>query len=314
MSKTDIKRIGILGAGTIGSSWAAFFAGKGLHVRYYDSVPETMERAHAKIRAGLEFLRANDLADEEDCAEGDRHLEPADGIETLVQDADLIQESATEDYGVKNEVLAAADAHSPSTAIIASSSSGLLMTELQKVMARPERALIAHPFNPPHLVPLVELVPGEQTSPETLDRAHGFYEALGKIPVQLKKEVPGHIANRLAGALWREALDLVASGVASVEDVDKALHAGPGLRWALMGQHLIYHLGGGEGGYQHFFDHIGKTFEAYWRTMPSWTQIPEEARQAAIEGVEESLHGRSIAEISAWRDEKLVKLVKAIYG
>lgn len=313
MNNTDIKRIGILGAGTIGSSWAAFFAGKGLHVRYFDSVPETMASAHAKIQDGLGFLRANELADEEDCAEGERHLEPVEGIEALVKDADLIQESATEDYGVKNEVLSVADAHSPPTAIIASSSSGLLMTEMQKVMSRPERALIAHPFNPPHLVPLVELVPGEQTSPETLDRAQGFYEALGKIPVQLKKEVPGHIANRLAAALWREALDLVASGVASVEDVDKALYAGPGLRWALMGQHLIYHLGGGQGGYQYFIDHIGKTFEAYWRTMPDWTQIPEETRQAAIDGVEDSLHGRSIAEISAWRNEKLVKLVKAIY-
>jgi 3-hydroxyacyl-CoA dehydrogenase len=200
---------------------------------------------------------------------------------------------------------------SPST-IIASSSSGLLMTEIQQVMNYPQRSLIAHPFNPPHLIPLVELVPGKQTDPEIIKTMYDFYQGLGKIPVVLKKEVPGHIANRLAVALWREAIELVATGVASVEDVDKALYAGPGIRWALMGQHLIYHLGGGEGGYEYFIDHIGREFEKY--QMASWTKIPEDARKAIIAGVKDSLGGRSVSELAQWRDEKLVELLKVIYG
>ena len=140
------------------------------------------------------------------------------------------------------------------------------------------------------------------------------YQGLGKIPVVLKKEVLGHIANRLAAALWREAIDLVATGVASVEDVDKALYAGPGIRWALMGQHLIYHLGGGDGGYEYFINHIGKAFEKYWQGMASWTEIPEDAKEAIISGVKDSLGGQSLSKLTQWRDEKLVKLLKVIYG
>jgi 3-hydroxyacyl-CoA dehydrogenase len=187
------------------------------------------------------------------------------------------------------------------------------MTELQKVMKHPRRSLIAHPFNPPHLVPLVELVPGSETDPEIIRKLYDFYRGLGKIPVVLKKEVPGHIANRLATALWREAIDLVASGVASVEDVDKALYAGPGIRWAFMGQHLIYHLGGGEGGYEHFIEHLGKGIELNWKSMATWTEIPAEAREAVVRGMNDFLGEREMPDLTRWRDEKLVKILKAVY-
>ncbi|MCX5820566.1 MAG: 3-hydroxyacyl-CoA dehydrogenase NAD-binding domain-containing protein, partial [Deltaproteobacteria bacterium] len=174
--------------------------------------------------------------------------------------------------------------------------------------------LIAHPFNPPHLVPLVELVPGQKTDPAVMERVKRFFEGLGKIPVVLKREVPGHIANRLAAALWREAIDLVIQGVASVEDVDKALYAGPGIRWALMGQHQIYHLGGGEGGYGYFIDHIGKAFGAYWKEMATWSEISPESRKRLVEGVKQAMGERDAAEIARWRDEKIVGLLKVIYG
>jgi 3-hydroxyacyl-CoA dehydrogenase len=196
--------------------------------------------------------------------------------------------------------------------VLASSSSGLLMSEIQKATARPERCLIAHPFNPPYLVPLVELVPGKSTAPETIIETKQFFESLGKTPVVLNKETPGHIANRLAAALWREAIDLVLKGVASVEDVDKAVSAGPGLRWAIMGQHMIYHLGGGQGGLAAFIDHLTPALEMWWNDLADWKMFPSEAREQLLAGVDEEMAGRDLSEVMRWRDEKLVQVLKAL--
>ena len=181
-------------------------------------------------------------------------------------------------------------------------------------MEHPERSLIAHPFNPPHLIPLVELVPGERTDPETLTETKAFFESLGKVPVVLRKEVPGHVANRLQAAVWREAIDLVLKGVASVADVDKALAAGPGIRWALLGPHMIFHLGGGPGGIKHFIDHIGSAWDDVWTDMASWTSLPGGTTDALVSGVQEEAGDRPPQEIAQWRDEKVVQLLKAIYG
>lgn len=313
MNETKFERVGILGTGTIGISWVSFYASKGMEVKLFDTNSDSLDRSLTKIKENFEHLQKSGLADKKAIEEAQKNLKPVNSIADLVENVEFVHESTSENYDVKKEVFFLMDKFSSSSTIIASSSSGLLMTEIQKVMKNPQRSLIAHPFNPPHLVPLVELVPGKQTNPEIIKIIYGFYRGLGKIPVILKKEVPGHIANRLAAALWREAIDLVASGVASVEDVDKAVYAGPGIRWAFMGQHLIYHLGGGEGGYEHFIGHIGKAFEEYWKGMASWTKIPEEAKRAVISGVNDSLRGRSLSDLNAWRDEKLVKILKAIY-
>ena len=187
------------------------------------------------------------------------------------------------------------------------------MTEIQKVTHHPGRCLIAHPFNPPHLIPLVELVPGEATDPATVAIMKDFYHELGKVPIVLKKAVPGHIANRLALALWREAVDLVVRGIASVEDVDKAVCAGPGLRWALMGPHMIYHLGGGEGGMDHFLDHFGPSFKTWWENMAAWTTLPPETKKVLVDGLKKEMGDRSMIDITSWRDEKLSALLKLIY-
>jgi carnitine 3-dehydrogenase len=226
----------------------------------------------------------------------------------------LIQESIAERLDIKRDAHQLIEQHAPSTAIIASSTSGLLASEMQKALKHPERFLIAHPFNPPHLVPLVELVSGPQTSAETLKNTYDFYTRLGKIPVVLNKEVPGHLANRLAAAVWREAIHLVASGVASLEDVDKALYAGPGLRWAFMGQHMVYHLGGGAGGYPAFFKHLGPAAETWIRDLASWDRIPETAQKEVLSQIDGATHGRSVAELERWRDEKLASLVRALYA
>ena len=306
-------RVGILGTGTIGASWAAFYASQGMKVKLFDINPENLNKGLTKTIQYLNDLQKFDLADKKIIQEAQGKIQTVNCVVELVKDVGLVHESVLENYDVKKEVFALIDGLSSPSTIIASSSSGLLLTEIQKVMNYPQRSLIAHPFNPPHLIPLVELVPGKQTDSEIIKTMYDFYQELGKIPVVLKKEVPGHIANRLAAALWREAIDLVATGVASVEDIDKALYAGPGIRWALMGQHLTYHLGGGEGGYEYFINHIGKAFEEYWQEMASWDEIPDDAKEAIISGVTDSLSGQSLSDLTQWRDEKLVELLKVIY-
>jgi len=198
--------------------------------------------------------------------------------------------------------------------ILAGSSSGLLISKLQEGMERPERSLIAHPFNPPHLIPLVELVPGERTDRAIVSEVSAFFERLGKAPVTLKREVPGHIANRLQAAVWREAIDLVLKGVASVADVDRALHAGPGLRWALLGAHMVFHLGGGKGGIEYFVDHIGASWQALWEDMACWTALPADTSDALARGISDEMAGRTQQDVQKWRDEKVAALLQVIYG
>jgi 3-hydroxyacyl-CoA dehydrogenase len=311
MSTSAIRHVAVIGCGTIGASWAAFYALRGLRVTLFDAQPQTHATAEARARQAIASTAALGLATPEQQRAATLH--PCATLAEAVAGADLVQESVLETYPVKHAVLAELDAATRPDCLIASSSSGLLISELQRPMARPRRAFIAHPFNPPHLVPLVELVGGRQTDPAVIEQARAFYAAHGKVPVVLHQEVPGHIANRLAAALWREAIELVAQGVASVEDVDRALCAGPGLRWAIMGQHMIYHLGGGPGGYGHFIDHIGKAFEEYWRTMPTWTSIPPAAREAIVAGVHDATAGRAAADLIAERDRKLAALLQQLY-
>jgi 3-hydroxyacyl-CoA dehydrogenase len=314
MNEKQIQTIGIIGTGTIGSSWATFFAAKGMRVRMFDVSPDIVGQGIGKVYENLEALVLYGILEKELLNTIKGNIAPAENITAFLDGVDYVQESVAETYEVKGKAYAEMDRIASPRTILASSSSGLLMSEIQKRLSRPERCLIAHPFNPPHLVPLVELVPGHKTDPAIVERVKSFFEELGKIPVVLKLEVPGHIANRLAAALWREAIDLVIRGVASVEDVDKALYAGPGIRWALMGQHMIYHLGGGEGGYGYFIDHIGKAFGTYWREMASWSEISPESRERLVDGVRESMGGRNVAEIARWRDEKIIALLKVIYG
>ena len=308
-----IQSVGIVGTGVIGSSWAAFYASKGFEVKMYDIDPSFCHKGLSRAIEYVEVLREQGLLSENACRKAISDMTVVNDLNEAIKDVQLIQESAAETYEVKHQIFKAIDAETPPDVILASSSSGLLMTEIQKVTQHPQRCLIAHPFNPPHLIPLVELVPGDQTNDNTISKMKSFFEGLGKIPVVLKKEAPGHIANRLAAALWREATDIVLKGIASVEDVDKALFAGPGIRWALMGQHLIYHLGGGEGGIEYFIDHLGPAFEGWWKSMATWTSLPQEAKSILVEGVKEEIKGKNLTEVTQWRDEKLVKLLKVIY-
>ncbi|MCJ8329710.1 MAG: NAD-binding protein [Lentisphaeria bacterium] len=306
------KQIAILGAGTIGSSWASFFASKGLDVRVFDNDLKTRKKAEEHINEQLTAMHENGLITDDAFAKSQISYHIVDTLDTLLDGADYIQESVIEDYAIKDLVYREIESLIGAETIIASSSSGLLITKMQEALAKPGRSLIAHPFNPPHLIPLVELVAGEKTEPSTISDVKGFFEALGKTPVVLNKEVPGHIANRLAAALWREALALVDNDVASVEDVDKALSAGPGLRWALMGQHMIYDLNGGEGGYENFITGIGASFSEYWKTMDDWTEIPDSAKEKAVAGIADFYTDKTQADWLEWRDDKLMKILKIL--
>lgn len=311
MSSNGIQHIALVGTGLIGSAWAAFFAGRGLDVTLYDPDPAARDRGLHRARTQLAFLREHGLADR-NAATGNSAIRSAPSLADAVNEVQLVIESAPERYDVKTPLFEELDRLTAPDCILASSSSGLLMTQIQQSLAHPERTLIAHPFNPVHLIPLVELVGGEQTAPHVVQDIHDFLAGLGKTPVVLQKALPGHIGNRLQAAIWREAIQLVLDGVASVEDVDKALYCGPGLRWALMGQHLIFHLGGGEGGINAFCDHIGSSWSALWEDMANWTTLPADARAVLAEGVEVEMHGRSREELEAGRDRQLAALARIV--
>ena len=313
MDPEKIKKIGVIGAGTIGSSWATFFVMKGYHVKLQDINKEILARGIQRISSNVEFLAKRGLLEDGAVEPTLSRITETANLKEAVSDADYVQESTFESYDMKKRIFKEMDSACPSHAILASSSSGLLMTEIQEVTNKPERCIIAHPFNPPHLMPLVEIVPGKQTSERTARKVYDFFVRLGKVPVLLKKEVPGYIANRLSAALWREAIDLVNNDVATVEDVDKALSAGPGLRWALMGPHMTYHLGGGKGGIEYFVDHLGPAFESWWRSMDTWTSIPDSSVKKVVDGVKDEMGSRTLEDVVKWRDDKLIELLKIIY-
>ena len=186
-----------------------------------------------------------------------------------------------------------------------------MMTDLARDLRTPGRFLIGHPFNPPHLIPLVEVVGGERTAPDTVALAMAFYRAIGKHPIHLHKEAPGHLANRLQSALWREAVHAVAEGVASVADVDAAVAYGPGLRWAMMGPHLTFHLAGGEGGMAHFMEHLGPANEVWWRSLGQPVLTPQ-LQRTIIAGVADEAGGQEVPALAARRDALLVALLQTI--
>jgi 3-hydroxyacyl-CoA dehydrogenase len=311
----NIKKVAVIGAGTIGAGWATLFAVKGYDVNLYSRRAETRAKSIKTIESNLDFLAEKEMLSKDDVAQSFERIKEVAELPKAVKDVDYVQECVAEDYGIKKSIFAEADKFSPENTILASSSSGLKMTEIQQATSRPGKCIVAHPWNPPHLIPLVEIVPGEKTSDETIDVTLKLQTKLGKVAVVVKKEVPGYIGNRLAAALWREAIDLVERGVATVEDVDKALYAGPGIRWALMGTHLIYQLGGGKDGIGHFIDHLGRTtFKTIWEDMATWSYITDSTKTELIDGVKSEMGKREMDELVRWRDDKLIKLLKVIYN
>jgi 3-hydroxyacyl-CoA dehydrogenase len=301
-----IRRIAIIGTGVIGASWTALFLAKGLDVTATDIAPDAETSLRRFVRAAWPALERLGLAP----GASQSHLTFTPDMPAAVAAADFVQENGPERIDFKKKLYRQLDDLLPADVIIASSSSGLTMSEIQsECPSHPERCVIGHPFNPPHLVPLVEIVGGAKTSEATIQRATEFYTSLGKQPVRLRKEVPGHVANRLQAALAREVYHLVADEVVSVTDVDKALCWGPGLRWGIMGQVLLNHLGGGQGGIEHFFDQFTKPMTAWWKVLGSPELTPELQRKL-IDGLHAEVGARPIAELEAQRDEILLGLLE----
>ena len=303
--------VAVVGAGLTGGSWAGLYAAAGLEVRLYDVDAERLEAAVEHAAAAAGFLAGSGLADLRTAERGVDLLAATTELAEAVAGVQHVQECVREDLAIKREVFAAVAAAAPEDALICTSSSGLSISEIQTAAAHPERCLAAHPYNPPHLVPLVELAPGALTAPEALERAAAFYTAVGKVPVKLTRDLPGYLANRLSAALWREAVDLVLRGVATVDDVDKAVSYGPGLRWAAMGPHLLYDLGGGREGIRGHVEHLAAVKEGMLRDLADWTEFPPDTGAALEAGLVGEKGGRSYEELTAERDALLVAYLRA---
>jgi 3-hydroxyacyl-CoA dehydrogenase len=301
-----IRRIAIVGTGVIGASWTALFLAKGLHVSATDPAPGAETKLRAFVKSAWPALERMGLSP--GAAQSNLTF-TADLAESLVG-ADLVQENGPERLEFKQQLYGTLDALLPESAIIASSSSGLIMSEIQKGAAsHPERCVIAHPFNPPHLMPLLEIVGGAKTSEETILRTAEFFRSIGKETIRLHRELPGHVANRLQAAVAREAYYLVAEGVLSAADVDAALSWGPGLRWGVMGNMLLNHLGGGPGGIEHFFKQFAEPLAVSWKSLGT-PILTTEIQRKLIDSVHAEVGARSIAELEAERDDLLLGLIQ----
>ena len=311
MTRPQAEAVGsaaVIGAGTIGASWAALFLSRGMKVSAWDPAAGTESRLRSFIEAAWPHLERLGLRPG---ASPDR-LRVARTVEAACEGAEFVQENAPEREDLKVELLARIDRATDADIVIATSTSSFPVTRLQRECASPGRLVLGHPFNPPHLVPLVEVMAGEQTDADTVDWTAAFYRAVGKRPVVLKREIEWFIANRLQNALFREAIALIEGGVASVEDVDAAIAYGPGLRWALMGPILTFHLGGGPGGLEAFFAHFG----AHNREGPAHNagqpELGAELRQTLIDGVETETAGTPVATLVRERDDCLVAVIEAL--
>ncbi|WP_430176788.1 3-hydroxyacyl-CoA dehydrogenase NAD-binding domain-containing protein [Peribacillus simplex] len=307
MGTNMIKKVTVVGTGVIGNGWISRFLSQG-----YDVVAtDIAENAELHMRQSIE--KSWPVLEKQGLAEGafkDRlKFEP--DLAKAVADADLIQENVPEREALKRKILAEIDRFSKPEAIIASSTSGLKPSTLQEDCQRPDRVIVAHPFNPVYLIPLVELVGGKDTSPEIIKISEQFYQSIKMKPLVLSTEVEGHVADRLMEAIWREALHLINDGVATTEEVDTAIIYGPGLRWALMGPLLTLHLAGGEQGMRHMLKQFGPSLKAPWTKLVA-PELTNELTNQLIEGCEAQTTGHSIADLEKRRDEFLIELMQLL--
>ncbi|MEU2206872.1 3-hydroxyacyl-CoA dehydrogenase NAD-binding domain-containing protein [Streptomyces hygroscopicus] len=301
-----VRRVACVGAGVIGGGWVAHFLARGYDVTAWDPAPDAEEKLRRLVAAAWPALEQIGLADG---ASPDR-LTVAATVAEAVADAQFVQESAPEKLELKRSLLAQLDAAAPPGVIIASSTSGYPMTDMQTEAADPGRLVVGHPFNPPYLIPLVEVVGGKQTDAAAVEWASHFYEAAGKSVITMERELPGFIANRLQEALWREALHMVANGEATVKEIDDSITEGPGLRWAFMGPCLTFALAGGEGGMAHMLDHFGPSLKSPWTRLEA-PELDDTLRTAMVDGCDEAAGGRTIAQLVAERDQGVIDVLRA---
>ena len=307
IDRASVRTIAVVGAGIIGASWTSYFLARGFAVRATDTRPDSEAFLRDYIDKAWPTLERFGLAPGADRTRWSVHRTPAEAV----IGADFVQENVFERLDLKQQVLAEIDGVLPPDRVISSSTSGYMPSLLQERCRHPQRIVVGHPFNPPHLVPLVEVVGGTKTDAAAVDWAVDFYNAIGKKAIRLDKEIRGHVANRLQAALWREALSLVDQGVASVADVDAAIAYGPGVRWAFMGPSLTFHLAGGAGGMAYFLDHLKASIEADWEELgqPKFTDA---LKKKLIDGVTAEAGARKFPELASWRDRCLEDVLLAL--
>ncbi|MCR9072577.1 MAG: 3-hydroxyacyl-CoA dehydrogenase NAD-binding domain-containing protein [Alphaproteobacteria bacterium] len=303
----EVKRIAVLGTGTIGASWTAYFLARGYDVTAWDPGDGWKERLQAFVDNARPQLKAIGTAVGSEGA-----LTMVDDASAAVAGADFVQENAPERAPIKIELYKSIDGSVPEHCIVATSTSGLILSDLQDGLSYAPRLVVGHPFNPPHLIPLVEIVLGKLTDRAAADWAHGFYNHMGKHAIYVNKEVPGHLANRLQAALWREAVNAVEDGLASVEDVNAAVSQGPGLRWALMGPHMVMNLTAGREGLATTLERFGPPMESWWADMQKTPTFTPELKRKLIDGIADEMGDRTMETLERKRDDRLVKLLQML--
>lgn len=316
MEVKNIKKVACVGAGVIGYSWALYYSLKKLSVTVYDLTEDKIDLAKNRIHESLLNLEKNNVVQENEISEIESRITYTTSMEAAVKDVQFITESGPENYEVKQKMAEEMEKYTADDTIIASSTSGLLVSEIAKNAKHPERFIGAHPYNPPHLIPLVELTKGDKTNEHVLEVAKEFYQSIDKEPVVLQKEALGFICNRIQMAVYREVCNLVMNGVCTIEDADKAVTYGPGLRWAIMGPSLVFELGGGEGHIDGLMKHLNPSISLWLHDMADFKDFPEEFPEIARKGVEEAMKNRP-AEIgnddqslAEYRDKMLIELLK----
>ena len=308
--RKNIKNVACIGSGLIGQGWATLFAAAGFEVVMQDISDEKLNNALEQVRLNLIHLADNGRLQTPTAAGAHKLIRTTLSLAEAVKDADYILESVPDTYSAKKPVFKEMDALAPPDTILASSSSGLLMTEIQTAVGRPQRCVLVHPFLPVHLLPLVEVVGGEQTVPQAVEITCRLMEKIGKSPVRLKKEVSGYIVNRLQAAILREAMDLVAGGVASAQEVDQAFCTGMGMRDPFIGPLLRAHLAGN--GIESFVEHYAESYRLRWESMATWNSVSPQVRDAVVDSVNEMpiVRDHSLDDIKRWRDRMLMEILK----
>ena len=307
VAPSDVRTVACVGAGVIGGGWVAYFLARGYNVVAWDPAADAEQRLRHLVDRAWPALTELGLAEG---ASIDNLTYEAD-LATAVARADVVQESAPEELELKRRLLADIDEVTPPHVVISSSTSGYAMSEMQGECAHPERTIVAHPFNPPYLIPLVEVVGGKETAADVVTWTSEFFRYAGKSVITMDSEVPGFIANRLQEALWREALHMVAAGEATVEQIDQSITDGPGLRWPIQGPCLTFHLAGGQGGMAHMLDHFGPSLQSPWTRLES-TELTPELRDAMVDGCEREADGRSIDDLVAERDNGVIAMLRVL--
>lgn len=302
--QTPIRRITVVGTGVIGASWATFYLSRGFDVIATDPAPGAEERLRKYVDEAWGLLASHGTAAD---ASKDR-LSFTASMQDAVSKADFVQENGPERPDLKVKLFADMDEAAARHVLLASSSSGLTMDVIQSQCKHPERCVIGHPFNPPHIIPLVEVVGGAKTSEEAIQQALGFYASVGKKAIRLNKALPGHVANRFQAALYKEVLYLVQAGVLSVEDADAAIAYGPGLRWGVIGPSLQWHLGGGPGGIQHFMEHLMPPLAGLIGSLAA-PQVTDALKQTVIDGVAKETNGLTVDQLTGKENEVLLGLL-----